>query len=144
MKFEIGHKSTIFMGCKFDAARGLSIGDNSVIQGDCRIDTRGGIIIGNNVSISNSTILLTVDHDVTSPHFSTRAKQMVIEDYVWIGTRAMVLLVSKVAIGSVIAAGSVVTKNVEEYKVVAGIPARAIKNRSNCLSYSIDYVRLFH
>ena len=54
---------------------------------------------------------------------------VIIEDDVWVGHRAIVLSGVKIGRGSIIAAGSVVTKNVERYTIVAGVPAKKIRER---------------
>lgn len=143
MGFNIGKGSTIFMNCKFDCAKGLSIGVNSVINARCRLDSRGGISIGDNVSVSSEVIILTADHDMDTPNFAGRNKKVVIEDYVWIGTRAMVLPGIIIGKGSLVAAGSVITKNVEPFSVMGGIPGRFIKKRPQNLNYNCSFRRLF-
>lgn len=143
MKFTIGTDTYIFMDCVFDCKGGLTIGNNSVINSTCRIDNRGTVTIGNNVSISQDVIILTADHDMDSPDFKGRNKPVVIEDYVWIGTRATVLPGCTIGRGAIVAAGSIVTKNVLPFNVVAGNPAKIIKTRSNDLHYKLSYRRLF-
>jgi acetyltransferase-like isoleucine patch superfamily enzyme len=144
MKFNIGSGSSILLNCSFDCTKSFNIGKNSVVNGNCRIDTRGGIVIGDNVSISSDVIILTGDHDINSMDFSGSTRPVIIEDYVWIGTRAMILPGVKIGKGAVVAAGSIVTKNIAPYEVVAGIPAKYIKTRNDNLDYSISYRRLFH
>lgn len=129
MRFKIGKGSTIPLGCTFDCKGNFQMGENSVINANCRIDNRGGICVADNVSISQDCILLTADHDMNSPEMSGRQKSLKIEKYVWIGTRAMILPGANLKVGCVAAAGSVVTKQVESCKVVAGIPARVIGER---------------
>lgn len=143
MGFIIGNQSSIFMDCTFDCARGISIGDNSVINSRCRLDTRGNITIGKNVSISQEVIILTADHDINSPDFSGRNRAVVINDYVWIGTRAMILPGINIGKGAVVAAGAIVTKNVEPFTLVAGVPAKFVKRRQEDVNYQIIYQRLF-
>ena len=60
----------------------------------------------------------------------TEIKPVIIGDDVWIGARAIIMPGIVIGRGAVIGAGSVVTKNVDEYAVVAGNPARVIKYRS--------------
>src|SRR5215204_5308086 len=124
MGFRTGNRSSIFMHCSFDAARHFDMGSNSVINAKCRLDTRGGITIGKNVSISQEVIILTADHDLNSPAFTGRNKAVVIEDYAWIGTRATILPGVKIGYGAVVAAGAVVTSDVEAFSVVGGVPAK--------------------
>jgi acetyltransferase-like isoleucine patch superfamily enzyme len=143
MGFTIGTQSNIFMHCSFDCKRGFSIGDYSVINAKCRLDTRGSIIIGAKVSISQEVVILTADHDTTNSNFAGQNKTVIIEDYVWIGTRAMILPGVTIGRGAIIAAGAIVTKDVAPFSVVAGIPAKVIKMRPENLSYSTFYQRLF-
>ncbi len=143
MKFELNQQTYILMHCSFDAAKGLSIGRDSVINPRCKLDTRGGISIGNKVSISQEVIILTADHDVTSTDFAGRNRRVVIEDYVWIGTRAIILPGVVIGRGAVIAAGAVVTKDVEPFAIVAGVPAQFIRKRRQDINYIVNYHRLF-
>lgn len=143
MGFSIGKHSSIFMDCTFDSARGITIGDYSVINSRCRLDTRGSITIGKNVSISQEVIILTADHDINSPDFTGRNRAVVIDDYVWIGTRAMILPGINIGKGAIVAAGAIVTKNVEPFTLVAGVPAKFVKRRQEDLNYQIIYQRLF-
>lgn len=133
------------MNCTFDCAGNLVIKKNSVINSNCRINTRGGVIIGENVSVSNDVIILTADHDMDTPGMNGRQNPVVIEDFVWIGTRAMILPGLKIGRGSVIAAGSVVTKNINPYEVAAGVPAKVIRERliKDNYTYTASFKRLF-
>lgn len=143
MKFHIGKNGHIFMHCNFDSSGGLSIGEYTVVNSKCRLDTRGGIKIGKNVSVSQEVIILTADHDFNSPDFAGRNRPVTIEDYVWIGTRAMILPGVTIGRGALIAAGAIVTKNVEPFTMVAGIPAKFVKRRFEEVSYNTYYKRLF-
>lgn len=143
MKFQLGTESSILMNCSFDCASNFKIGKNSVINPKCRLDNRGTIIIGENVSISQEVIILTADHDVDTADFAGRNKIVHIDDYVWIGTRVTILPGVTVGKGALIAAGSVVTKDVAPYTLVAGIPARFIRARRQDLSYETSYRRIF-
>ncbi|WP_075342094.1 acyltransferase [Tenacibaculum agarivorans] len=117
-----------------DLGEGLSIGDNVGISENCFIQVRGEVIIGNNVIFGPSVSIFSENHnhdDVNQTIVSqgeTR-KGVIIQDNVWIGTKATILDGVVVGEGSIIAANSVVTKNVEPYTVVAGIPAKTIKSR---------------
>jgi maltose O-acetyltransferase len=143
MKFSIGNNSTFLMRCLFDFTKGLRIGENSVVNARCRMDTRGGIRIGDNVSISSDVTILTADHDMDSPDFAGRNQAVSIEDYVWVGTGAMIMPGVSIGKGAVVAAGAIVTKDVAPYHVVAGIPAKFIKERKKELRYTASYKRLF-
>lgn len=144
MNFQIGNNTSVLLNCAFDTANQMSIGHNTIINSRCRLDNRGDITIGNNVSISQEVVILTADHDMNSPYFDGRTKKVIISDYVWIGTRATILPGVHIGKGAVVAAGAIVTKDVPEYVVVAGVPARIVGNRNRDLQYSLDYRRLFH
>ena len=143
MQFEVGKNTFIFMDAWFDTKGGFKIGSGSVINQKCRLDNRGGIEIGNNVSITSEVCILTADHDMQSPHFEGRLAPVRIEDFVFIGTRAMILRGVTLGRGAVVAAGAVVTKDVAPLTVVAGSPARAIKSRQDNFDYHAGYDRLF-
>ncbi len=141
--FKVGEGSHIFMDAWFDTKGSFTIGKNSTINQKCHLDNRGGITIGNNVSISLETCILTADHDLQSRNFSGRVRPVNIEDYVFIGTRATILPGVSLGEGSAVAAGAVVTKNVEPFTIVAGVPAKPISKRQLDLTYTVCYDRLF-
>lgn len=144
MKFFIGRDSSILLKNRFDIKGGLEIGHNSVINGYCRIDNRAGVKIGNNVSISEEVVILTADHDIQDPNFKGRKSKVIIEDYVFIGTRAMILPGVRIGAGAVLAAGALCTKSIPPYEVWAGVPARKIDERNPDLVYNLKYNRLLH
>jgi maltose O-acetyltransferase len=143
LKFDIGLDSAVFMGTWFDTKSNFKLGNNSVINQNCRLDNRGGIIIGDNVSISAEVCILTADHDLQNSEFAGRTRPVTIEDYVFLGTRAMILPGVTLGKGSAVAAGAVVTKNVPPFTIVAGVPAKPIGIRQADLQYHISYRRLF-
>lgn len=141
MKFKIGSESSIFMDCTFDCTEIFSMKNNSVINTKCRVDNKAGIHIGENVSISQEVMILSADHDPDSATFTARDKTVYIEDYAFIGSRAIIMPGVTVGKGAVVAAGAVVTHNVEPYTIVAGVPAKLIKHRSQDINYTIKYSR---
>jgi len=143
MHLSLGPGCSIFMHCSFDCAKNLSIGANSVINQKCRLDNRGGISIGENVSISQEVLILTADHDTEATDFKGREKPVHIEDFVWIGTRAIILPGVTIGYGALIAAGAVVAKDVAPYSIMGGVPAKLIKARRKDLNYQTKYKRLF-
>jgi acetyltransferase-like isoleucine patch superfamily enzyme len=143
MKVKIGRGSSIFMGAWLDTPGGLVIGNNSTINQKCRMDSRGGLYIGNNVSISAEVCILTAEHDIQSPDFAGVQDHVRIEDYVFVGTRALILPGVTLGTGAVVAAGAVVTKSVEPYVVVGGVPARILGKRNAALEYEVFYRRFY-
>ena len=140
----MGPGTRVFMRAWFDCPGGVSIGSTTVVNQKCRLDGRGGLTIGSNVSIAGEVCILTASHDVQANDFAGTTSPVIINDYVFIGTRAMILPGVTLGRGSVIAAGAVVTKDVEPYSIVAGVPAKPIGRRSTDLRYSNYYPRLFH
>jgi len=115
---------------------GVSIGRGTTINRRATLDGRGGLSIGSNVSISEGVKLLTATHDVRSPSFALRLRPVCVADWVWIGADAIVLPGVTVGEGAVVGAGSVVTRDVEPYTVVAGNPATTRALRPRGLDYS--------
>lgn len=141
---QIGKYSAVHMDLKLMTRGGVEIGNHTVINRDCTLDGRGGLLIGNNVSISPEVMILTAEHDVNSSSFAGVVGRVVIQDYAWIGSRATILPGVTIGKGSVVAAGAVVTKDVPEYTIVGGIPAKTIGTRTSDLTYELEYKRWFH
>lgn len=142
MKIKIGKGSSIHLGVFLNRNK-LSIGINSAINRNCYLDNRGHLQIGNNVSISPEVHLITASHDTQDPAFKYFEGKIIIDDFVWIGTRAIVLPNVKIGKGAVIASGAVVTKNVPEYAIVGGVPAKPIGTRTQNLDYSCKWMPPF-
>jgi acetyltransferase-like isoleucine patch superfamily enzyme len=144
LKIKIGKNTSIHMGCYF-AGNNVIVGNNSVIARDCYLDGRVGLItIGNNVSISPETAIISMTHLKDSSEFSCIASPVVIEDYCWTGMRSIILPGVVMSKGSIAGAGSVVTKSVLPYHVVAGNPAKIISTRSKDLNYELNYFPFFN
>jgi acetyltransferase-like isoleucine patch superfamily enzyme len=155
----LGDKVTIQDGARFHCNKEahISIGDNSIIcwgavitstkvggfveiGANCSVNPytilsgSGGITIGNDVRIAHHTIIMAANHIFDDPAVPIRTqgvtrKGIKINDDVWIAAGCRILDGVEIGKGAVIAAGSVVTKNVAPYTVVAGIPARKIRER---------------
>ncbi len=116
--------------------KNLEIGKNTFI-GNVEFALHDKITIGDNVCINDGVILLTASHDLQDPLWQHKKKPIIIEDYVWIATNAIILPGVKIGKGAVIGAGAVVSKNVERYDIVAGNPAKSIgKKRIENLDYN--------
>jgi acetyltransferase-like isoleucine patch superfamily enzyme len=140
----IGRHSSLHFGCRFYNPRGVKIGRNCVIGHCCFLDGREGLSIGNNVNIAGETAIFTQEHDPQSPTFAAVGGPVRIEDYVFTGSRATILPDVTVGEGAGIAAGAVVTKDVDEYTIVGGVPAKKIGDRTRDLQYQLRYAKLFH
>lgn len=135
MKVHIGNKSFVMKKNYIMAPNHLYIGNYTHINRGCTLDARGNITIGDNVSISHNVSIMTGSHDVNSRHFQGVYLPVVINDYVWIGIGSVILQGVSIGEGAIVAAGSVVTKDVEPYSIVGGIPAKRIGTRNKDLDY---------
>ena len=127
----------------FSSKARLDIGNNSTINSGCVLDTRGSIKIGKNVSISQGVKMYTGGHDVDCPIFRYTNKPIVIADYAVIFSWAMIMPGVRVGFGAVVLPGSVVTKDVGDYQVVGGNPAKVVKDRSHNLVYRLNHSAWF-
>jgi acetyltransferase-like isoleucine patch superfamily enzyme len=119
------------LGLKVKSLKGIYIDSISNINGNVMLDTRGGdIVIGKYVDIGYESIIWTLEHDPQSTDFITKGGKVVIEDYVWISSRVIILPNVTIGEGAVVASGSVVTRTLEPYCIYAGIPARKIGVRN--------------
>jgi acetyltransferase-like isoleucine patch superfamily enzyme len=110
----------------------LIIGNNTFVNTGTILSASNRIVIGNNVQIANQVILMDGDfHGVEDREVMKTAGEIIVEDDVWIATRAMVLKGVRIGKGSTVAAGSVVTKDVPPYTLVGGVPAKIIRNLKN-------------
>lgn len=112
----------------------IHIGDNCTINSFCHISGNGGVIIGNNVLIATQVVIISANHNFSDLDIPIREqgetrKQIVIEDNCWLGAGAKVLAGVTIHSGSVIGAGSVVTKDVPPNSIVVGVPGQVIKTR---------------
>jgi acetyltransferase-like isoleucine patch superfamily enzyme len=112
------------------SGRRVSIGAGTVIDHDCLLSTTGGLLIGEHVCISAGVWLVTGNRDLNDPRFAETYQPIVIDDYAWIGPRAMVLGGITIGRRAIIQAGAVVTQDVEPNRVVAGVPATVVGMRA--------------
>lgn len=111
----------------------LEIGNNSGIGIDCEV--YGPVIIGDNVMMGPEVVIYTSGHkhdrtDITMIEQGfEEPERVVIEDDVWLGRRVIIMPGVHIGKGCIIGAGAVVTKDIPEYSVAGGVPARVIKKR---------------
>jgi acetyltransferase-like isoleucine patch superfamily enzyme len=111
--------------------RDFSIGTFTMISGALHADIGAPIRIGDRVRIGHDVSLLTVDHDVGSEEMRSGPRkygQIEIGDGAWLASRVVVLPGVRIGAGSIVGAGSVVTRDVPDNTMVAGVPARFVRN----------------
>ena len=108
----------------------LRIGTNVKFNRNVEIDYSGGVFIGDDVWISQNVLIETHDHipsRTRKSEWKIKYSPLHIECGVWLGANVIVLgSVNKISSGAVVAAGSVVTKDIGAYEIVGGVPARVI------------------
>lgn len=141
---KIGKGSVIHMWANFYEPKNITIGDDTIIGDHVFLDGRAKLIIGSHVDIASQVLIYNSEHDINSEDFGAKYGEVKIEDYVFIGPRAIILPGVTIGKGAVVAAGAVVTKNVEPFQIVGGVPAEVIGERQNKdLHYRLGRARLF-
>jgi acetyltransferase-like isoleucine patch superfamily enzyme len=128
-----GENVMIWHHAWFKLPKNIIIGDESRIHPMTYIDASGGLEIGSNVGISPGVQIYTQNHSIYKgePYYTQpyRLGKVIIEDDCWIGAGAIITAGVIVRVGTIVAAGAVVTKNTEQYSIVAGVPAQSIGKR---------------
>lgn len=141
---KIGRGSSIHMGVKFYETENIIIGQDSIIGEGCVLDGRDELKIGSHVALATDVMIYNSQHDTSDENFTAINKPVNIEDYVFVGPRAIILPGIKIGKGAIIAAGAVVTKDVPQFSIVAGVPAQIIGERKiKDLQYKLGRPRLF-
>tara|TARA_B100000029_G_scaffold435252_1_gene449146 strand:- start:39234 stop:39785 length:552 start_codon:yes stop_codon:yes gene_type:complete len=130
-RISIGNNTEIWSGVRFagGAMDKIIIGDQCTIPHYTFFVAGDSIVIGNNVVFGHGVELYTSDHDPDDPYFARRDAPIKIHDNVWIGSSAIILKGVTIGEGAVVAAGSVVTRDVEAFNIVGGNPAKLIRER---------------
>lgn len=141
---KIGKGSTVHMRVRIYDPRNIVIGSDSIIGEQSVLDGRAPLIIGNHVDVATGVYIFNSQHDIHDPLFTATDAQTTIEDYVFIGPRAIILPGVTVGKGAVVGAGAVVTKDVAPGTVVGGVPAQVIGQRKlTDYSYTLGRARWF-
>ncbi len=126
---QIGAGTSIHTGLKLYDPSGIIIGKDTIIGEDAVLDGRGAIVIGNHVAFASGVMVYNSQHDIRDPQFIAITKPVHIDDYVFVGPRAIILPGVHIGKGAVVGAGAVVTKDVAPGVVVGGVPAAPIGDR---------------
>lgn len=126
---EVPASFTVFPPFYTDCGKNITVGENVFINSSCHFQDQGGIIIGDDTLIGHQVVLATLNHDLNKAHRKDMIPApIVIGKNVWIGSNSTILAGVTIGDHAVIAAGSVVTKDVLANTVVAGVPAKVIKS----------------
>lgn len=131
-QLSIGNNVLFNVGVHIQAGQGISIGNDTHFAPYCIL--YGPLQVGNKCAVAAHTVFASVGHtydrvDVPFVDLPAQAKKIVVEDNVWIGANAVIIQGVRIGTGSIVGAGAVVTKDVEPYSVVGGVPARLIRKR---------------
>jgi acetyltransferase-like isoleucine patch superfamily enzyme len=137
LKAKVGKRTGIYRGFEIRRPRFLTIGNSSVIGHGALLDARCGLTIGDNVNLSNEVMIWTLHHDYNDSGFAQTGAPVIIGNYAWICSRAIILPGVTIGAGAVVAAGAVVTRDVAPYTVVGGVPAKPIAKRNQNLTYDL-------
>lgn len=141
---KIGQGSTIHMWARFYDPKNITIGEDTIIGDHAFLDGRDKLKIGDHVDIASQVLIYNSQHDIDSEDFHAIDAPVEIEDYVFIGPRAIILPGVRIGKGAVVGAGAVVTKDVPEFAIVGGVPAVKIGERQNKNPhYILGRARLF-
>ena len=112
----------------------IRLGKMSSVNPFCILYGHGGLTIGDRVQIASHTVFIPANHGIASRkpiYYQPETREgIIIDSDVWIGTGCRILDGVHIGTGAVIGAGSVVTKSVPPYSIVAGVPARVMKYRT--------------
>lgn len=141
---KVGWNAHIHMGTQFFDPGNVLIGEGTIIGQNAFLDGRDKLIIGKHVDIASDVLIYNSEHDINSEDFEPICAPIEIGDYVFIGPRVIILPGVKIGKGAIVAAGAVVTKDVGEFEVVGGVPAKVIGERKNKQpNYKLGRSRLF-
>lgn len=138
---EISSDVIIHFKTEIRSIQRLTIGKGTIIGDNVLLDARNVIQLGSNVNISSNVSIYTEQHNHRDPEFRCNHggnKRVIVGDRVWLGSNVTVLPGVKIGEGAVCCAGCVVTKDVEPYTVIAGIPAKKVGERPRNLTYQFN------
>lgn len=112
-----------------DFGRNIHVGDNVFINACCQFQDQGGVWLGDGCLIGHNVVFATLNHDLNPERRQICVpKKIVVGKNAWIGSNSTILGGVKIGDNAVVAAGAVVTKDVEANTIVGGVPAKFIKN----------------
>lgn len=138
---DIAPKVVIYKDCEVRCPEAVKIGRGSVIGDNAILDGRAGLTIDENVVFASNVSVWTLQHDYRDPEFRCvegHYGPVHICKRAWIGPNVIILHDVTIGEGAVVAAGAVITKDVEPFTLVGGVPAKKIGERPRNLIYNLD------
>jgi len=140
----LGANTTLQAGLRITNPERISIGSNCNFGQGVFLTGAGGIRVGDWVAIGPDTKIWSVNHRFEDPDTPVlqqgwEAKEVVVEDDVWLGANVFVMPGTIIGKGAIVSAGSIVTKSIPSHAVVAGNPARVIgwRKRPEAASHAV-------
>lgn len=129
----------LYSGISIRNPKGLVIEDGVSIGPRVLLDARKGLTIKKNAVIAYDAIVWSLNHDYNDENFCGKGAPVEIGPYAWVCSRSVILPGVKIGEGAIVASGAIVTKDVEPYVIVGGIPAKTIGLRKR-KDYHYGYV----
>jgi len=139
---KIGKSTHIHRGCQIRKGT-IVIGDNVIVGENAILDGRCGLVIEDNVNISSNVSIYTLQHDYNSPSFDAVGGNVIIKKNSWISANSVILPGVTINEGAVVAAMCLVNKDIEEFTLVGGVPAKVLRKRNRDLDYKLNYHKPF-
>lgn len=125
----IADSTTVFPPFYSDFGKNITLGERVFINSGCKFQDQGGVVIGDDCLIGHNTVIATLNHDLApSRRADMHPAPVVIGRNVWIGSNATILPGVTIGDNAVVAAASVVTKDVPAASIVVGSPARVVRS----------------
>lgn len=115
--------------CKFNFGNNIEVGENVSWNSGCYIDAKGGVKFGNHAMLTENVTIFTHTHSEHN-HLERTYKSVEICDYAKVYTAATILPGVTIGKGGIVATGAIVTHDVDEFTLVAGIPAKPLRKRN--------------
>jgi len=133
-RVKTGKNVYLFGGVIIIAPSGVRIGNRVTVNTRSRLDGSGQLEIGDDVMIGPGVQIITSNHrfdrlDIPMMYQGINKKPVLIKDDVWIGSNSIILPGVTIGTGAIVSAGAVVTKNIMDFDIVAGVPSKVIKSR---------------
>ena len=112
-----------------DFGKNISVGKNVFVNACCHFQDHGGVVLGDNCLVGHNVVFATLNHGILP---ETRASMLpapiIVGKNVWIGSNSTILQGVNIGDGAIVAAGSVVNRDVPANTIVGGVPAKVIRN----------------